>query len=224
MSTEEPAGSESRDASAEGGAALPPAGWYPDPQGPGSRWWDGEHWTDQYLRQPPAGRAPGTLGGYDGQQAPGYGPYRDDGRGAWSAGRAPIGAWRSAVDDRPPVSGIGGATRAVFGKYAQFAGRAGRPEFWFWVLFCAIVNVAAFIVFLLLDVLAVAVGSVPIVFAGIIGVALLLWGLAIIVPTVAVTVRRLRDGGFHWALLFLQLVPGGGIVILILCCLPSKYE
>jgi hypothetical protein len=28
-------------------AANPPAGWYPDPNQPGRRFWDGSNWTDQ---------------------------------------------------------------------------------------------------------------------------------------------------------------------------------
>ena len=27
---------------------LPPVGWYPDPEGSGSRWWDGEGWTEYF--------------------------------------------------------------------------------------------------------------------------------------------------------------------------------
>jgi hypothetical protein len=27
--------------------AMPAPGWYPDPQGMGQRWWDGQRWTDQ---------------------------------------------------------------------------------------------------------------------------------------------------------------------------------
>jgi hypothetical protein len=27
---------------------LPPAGWYRNPEGPGRRYWDGAHWTNQY--------------------------------------------------------------------------------------------------------------------------------------------------------------------------------
>jgi hypothetical protein len=35
---------------------LPPAGWYPDPEGSTLRWWDGERWTDH--RQPTEPSAP----------------------------------------------------------------------------------------------------------------------------------------------------------------------
>jgi hypothetical protein len=31
-------------------AAAPP-GWYPNPQGPGLRWWDGSEWTDKIHAQ-----------------------------------------------------------------------------------------------------------------------------------------------------------------------------
>jgi hypothetical protein len=29
-------------------AAVAPAGWYSDPEGPDERWWDGERWTERY--------------------------------------------------------------------------------------------------------------------------------------------------------------------------------
>jgi uncharacterized membrane protein YhaH (DUF805 family) len=202
-------------------AGLPPAGWYPDPQGSGRRWWDGTAWTDQFDPHPaaPAGA---------GQDIPGYTTPGQGGAGVggdgYPGGYEPIGVWHSPVDDRPPVYGMGGAIGAVFGRYAQFLGRAGRPEFWFWWLFEALVSIGILVLLLALNVAAFVGGSRG-AFAALItlGILAVLWWLAVILPTLAVTVRRLRDGGFHWALVFLQLVPGGGIVILILCALPSKY-
>lgn len=29
--------------------ALPPAGWYPNPNGPGRRYWDGREWTQHFA-------------------------------------------------------------------------------------------------------------------------------------------------------------------------------
>jgi hypothetical protein len=34
-------------------APAPPAGWYANPEGSGQRYWDGEHWTDEYRQEPP---------------------------------------------------------------------------------------------------------------------------------------------------------------------------
>ena len=42
-------------------------------------------------------------------------------------------------------------------------------------------------------------------------------------PWLALTVRRLRDAGFHWALIFVGFIPMvGGIALLVLLAMPSK--
>lgn len=35
---------------------LPPAGWYPNPQGVGRRYWDGSRWTDEFTPPPAPSR------------------------------------------------------------------------------------------------------------------------------------------------------------------------
>jgi Protein of unknown function (DUF2510) len=37
-----------REESSGGEAAVAPAGWYTDPEGPDERWWDGGRWTERY--------------------------------------------------------------------------------------------------------------------------------------------------------------------------------
>lgn len=37
-----------REESSGGEAAVAPAGWYADPEGPDERWWDGEQWTERH--------------------------------------------------------------------------------------------------------------------------------------------------------------------------------
>jgi hypothetical protein len=55
---------------------LPPAGWYPDPNGsPHQRWWNGQDWTDdlaQTAATPAAVGASTPATGYAPQSYPGY--------------------------------------------------------------------------------------------------------------------------------------------------------
>lgn len=49
--------------------------------------------------------------------------------------------------------------------------------------------------------------------------------IATILPSLAIQVRRLRDGGYHWALILLYLVPlVGRLILLVFYCQPTKYE
>lgn len=94
--------------------------------------------------------------------------------------------------------------RTVLGKYADFEGRATRPEFWWWILFTALVA-AALNVF---SVIPVGDGSsLGAILSG-------LWSVATLLPTLAVGVRRLRDAGYPWQNLFWILVPIAGLIVL----------
>lgn len=96
------------------------------------------------------------------------------------------------------------AIRTVFGKYADFEGRAARPEFWWWILFTALVGAA-------LNVFSV----VPVGEGSSIGAVLTgLWSIGTLLPTLAVMVRRLRDAGYAWTNVFWLLVPIGGLIVL----------
>ena len=49
--------------------------------------------------------------------------------------------------------------------------------------------------------------------------------IAAVLPCIAVAVRRLRDAGYHWAYIFIPLIPFVGIFILIfLLCQPTKVD
>lgn len=51
----------------------------------------------------------------------------------------------------------------------------------------------------------------------------MIFGLALFLPWLALTVRRLRDAGFHWTLIFVGFIPMvGGIALLVLLAMPSK--
>ncbi len=97
------------------------------------------------------------------------------------------------------------SVKTVWNKYAEFGGRASRPEFWWWFLFTLLVACALS----LFNVVPVGENSS---LGSILGS---IWGLATLIPSLAVGVRRLRDAGYTWANLFWLLLPIVGAIILI---------
>ena len=87
------------------------------------------------------------------------------------------------------------AVRQGFAKYATFSGRARRSEYWYWVLFVALATFGVFMV--LGTTAAVIVGDDdPDLHDGtftLIGLAFIVWVLAMVPPTLAVSARRLHD-------------------------------
>ena len=92
----------------------------------------------------------------------------------------------------------------VLRKYAQFEGRAHRTEFWLFVL----VNVA---ISFALSIVDYVIGT-DTEFGGVLSG---IYGLAVLVPSLAVGTRRLHDiGRWGWWQLLL-LIPLVGLIILI---------
>ena len=101
----------------------------------------------------------------------------------------------------------------VLQKYAVFDGRARRKEYWMFIL----IN-------LLVSVMLVAIDNLIGTFSPQVGAGLLqgLYSLAILIPTLAVTVRRLHDTGRTGWWILIGLVPViGGSVLLIFMVLDS---
>lgn len=106
--------------------------------------------------------------------------------------------------------------KTVFRKYAEFEGRATRPEFWWFALFSALVSAALGSLF----VPSFGGGSyqdgaftMPMM-GGYPNLATV-WSIAVLLPSLAVTVRRLRDAGHQWTELFWILLPIAGLIVLI---------
>lgn len=97
----------------------------------------------------------------------------------------------------------------VSGKYAQFTGRASRGEFWKYVLVVFIIN----LIFTLLQNL---LGTLSIAYYIVMGLnAIIMLGL--LLPSLAVSVRRMHDIGKGGGWIFINLVPLiGSIWFLIL--------
>ena len=94
------------------------------------------------------------------------------------------------------------AIKICFTKYADFSGCASRPEFWWWVLFTFVASVALSTVHHLLS------------FA---------FSVAVLLPNIAVTARRLHDtdrSGWWQLLGFIPLI--GWIILLIWFIEPGK--
>jgi len=190
---------------------APPAGWHIDPYGSGQyRWWDGRSWTSDTR----ANSASPSLAVYTVPSS--VQPYAA--APLVQAPMAPVGVWRSRVDDRPVVIGMGSALRVVFAKYVVFDGRASRSEFWYLQLFVGIVTASMFalLLFSLIWPPLLLVG-------GLVYLGLIAGSFALLLPSLAVSVRRLRDAGFHWAWIFLSAVPLGSIALLVMWAQPSKY-
>ncbi|MCO1339831.1 hypothetical protein BJH93_13155, partial [Kocuria polaris] len=131
------------------------------------------------------------------------------------------------------------AVKRFFTKYAVFTGRASRSEYWWVYLAMTIVSMAvAVLMFIAIGAVAASTdftaledpAAMDSVGAGAIGIAVVLYailaafGLAILVPTIAVTVRRLHDAGFSGWWYLISFIPGGGIVVLVFTILPSVAE
>lgn len=88
----------------------------------------------------------------------------------------------------------------VLKKYAVFTGRARRKEYWMFVLFYLII---AFV----LGIIDGVIGTVGLLYG--------LYALALLIPNIAVAVRRLHDTGRSGWFLLIGLIPLIGAIVLI---------
>lgn len=90
----------------------------------------------------------------------------------------------------------------VLRQYADFSGRARRKEYWMFVLFNILI--------------AVAIGIVEAMLLGLtFGVLSMIYGLAMLVPGLAVSVRRLHDTGRSGWWVLISLIPFIGVIVLL---------
>jgi uncharacterized membrane protein YhaH (DUF805 family) len=100
------------------------------------------------------------------------------------------------------------SVRTCFSKYADFNGVASRSEFWWFFLFL-------FVVGLVLNLIEETMGT---------QVLGLLFGLATLLPQLAVGARRLHDtgrSGWWWLIILVPLI--GFIVLIVFWAQPSKH-
>lgn len=113
------------------------------------------------------------------------------------------------------------AYKSFFKGYVDFTGRSTRSEYWLvWLT-----NILLLIPFYsaYFDVIFSEENEGALLVFGGLAIIYMIFGLALFLPWLALTVRRLRDAGFHWALIFVGFIPMvGGIALLVLLAMPSK--
>lgn len=105
------------------------------------------------------------------------------------------------------------AVKTCFSKYATFDGRARRSEYWYFYLF----NFLIMLVLLLLGYFMADMSGFSVI-----TILSSLYSLAIIIPNLAVTCRRLHDTGKSGVWILIGFVPCvGTILLLIFLCTDS---
>ena len=119
-----------------------------------------------------------------------------------------------SVDNAPEIPSFGRAIVICFRKYVDFSGRASRSEFWFWFLFCWLVQVAQNAV--MAPFFIHRIGATPHFSAphGLVSNPLAFLSLALLLPSLAVAVRRLHDTNRSGAWVVTYLVISVGLAIL----------
>ena len=87
----------------------------------------------------------------------------------------------------------------VTSKYAQFKGRASRAEFWQYIMVYVVINVA-------FSLLVQLFGSVKALYYIVMALCCIV-ALVLLVPTLAVNVRRLHDIGKGGGWIFVNMIP-----------------
>ena len=111
---------------------------------------------------------------------------------------------------------FGDAIKSFFSKYATFSGRARRSEYWFAVLFFALVSAAASVIW---------PGGTDEDGWRQNGPLESLWSIATFIPSLAIAVRRLHDTGRSGKYLWWLLLPiAGAIMVIVRLCEDSAKE
>jgi len=98
---------------------------------------------------------------------------------------------------------FGESIKTCFSGYVNFNGRASRSEFWWWVLFIFVANLVT--------------GIISPMLSG-------LFALATLLPSLAVTARRLHDINRSGWWQLIGLIPLIGLLVMIYWCIQEPKE
>jgi uncharacterized membrane protein YhaH (DUF805 family) len=93
------------------------------------------------------------------------------------------------------------AVKSGFDHYTVFSGRAGRPAFWWWFLFGILVAIGANIIDAIIGTWGVVNG---------------LAALALLLPNLSVSIRRLHDTDHSGWWVLIGLIPIIGFIVLLI--------
>ena len=115
------------------------------------------------------------------------------------------------------------AYKSFFKGYVDFTGRSTRSEYW-WIWLTNILLLIPLYSAYFNAIFSEGSEGAFLAFDGL-AIIYMIFGLALFLPWLALTVRRLRDAGFHWALIFVGFIPMvGGFALLVLLAMPTKEE
>ncbi len=132
---------------------------------------------------------------------------------------APVVAGPSKTKQQVKGTNMGfvDAVKSGFGKYVTFSGRAARSEYWWWVLFVVILSIIGFAIDGIINPASVTTemgdGTVGVSSTG--GPVSMIISLAMLLPGLAVSVRRLHDIDKSGWWILIGLVPLVGFILLI---------
>ena len=107
-------------------------------------------------------------------------------------------------------------------RYADFSGRSRRKEFWMFQL-------GIFLIYIAVLILAAILGAISETLSGIVMIIFAIAMLGLIIPSIAVAVRRMHDQDKSGWMLLLGLIPLiGSIILLVFYCTegtpgPNQY-
>ena len=106
--------------------------------------------------------------------------------------------------------------------YDDFRGRSTPSDYWFAYSAHVLIFFASYLLLAVFQ--GMAVDELSLLTNEVIFLLIFFaYGIATVLPGIAITVRRLRDAGCNWLYIFIPLVPFVGIFILIfLLCQPTE--
>lgn len=100
----------------------------------------------------------------------------------------------------PQYVGFVDAVKLFFSNYTNFKGRSTRSEFWWWMLATVIIGIV-------LNILGALASPFKIIMG--------LYSLGILVPSVALYIRRMHDVGKSGFWVLINLVPIVGFIVFV---------